>query len=214
MPNVDVVSIILGWLFGILSPSIVGRINRKYKKGDLYKGIRRELHEVRSRLLLVSFMLGRDFGRFDREYLTWSLQLCEDFNDAKPHESHITLTKLLLKKNDKEITLYVEKSRRDRSKSRALKKESLGIMEMNLPEFSLFNIEFQTLLFDIKSKISLLNQEIDDTRQMHYMSFDSSITNENHTTIKNDLFRRYAFIQALVDEIINKITETLNCNKY
>jgi hypothetical protein len=214
MPNVDVISIIIGWLLGILSPVIVFRINRLYKKKDLYKGIRRELHEARKRLLLVSYLLGRGFGRLDRKYLKWLMKLRKDYEGMTQHEGIFKVIELLLDESDEVIAAFKAKHSEDRSRSIALKKEALGFMEMNLSELSVFNVDYQSLLFDVRAKINRFNQEVGHTHEMYLMTFDSSITIENHNTIKNDLIRRYAFIQTIVDDIIRKITEALNHRRY
>jgi len=65
----DIASIILGWLLGILSPVIVSRIHRKYAKTDLRKGLVSELDETRYRLVCTSYLLGQSYGKFDKEYL-------------------------------------------------------------------------------------------------------------------------------------------------
>ena len=51
----DIGTLILGWLFGLLSPGIVNGIARGYKKNDVEKAIFADLEELRIKMVFISF---------------------------------------------------------------------------------------------------------------------------------------------------------------
>ena len=58
----------------MLSPVIVSRIYRYYKKNDLHAGITIEVNHVKGRLILTLDKISRRTGTYDRELAEWLLE--------------------------------------------------------------------------------------------------------------------------------------------
>lgn len=210
----DIGSIFVGWLLGMLSPVIVNRINKKYKKVDLKKGLNRELDETRHRLICTSYLLGQSHGEFNKEYLKRILPMFEDYKGNESNQIHIDTINMLLNLNDNEFLEYVNSKRALEGSSLSLKKISITFTEMNLLELSIFDISFQSLLYELRTRISILNDEIGKVEKFNIMTFDSTITDTNHQIITNNIKTKYVDIQNMTDRVVSKINEIIDCSGY
>ena len=101
--NMEVLYLILGWLLGLLSPSIANRISRSYSKKELLNGIKTEMKECQFRALLVANMLGSRYGKFDKEYLNWCLPYLENYQGAENIENTLKTVTSFLESKDEDL---------------------------------------------------------------------------------------------------------------
>lgn len=198
----------------MLSPVVVSRINRKYTKNDLYTVLIRELDEVQNRLTSTSYILGVGFGRFDREFLMWCRSIYETYQGGEGRDKSIQAIDRLLSLTDDQLNDYLRIERSDPNKGLGLKRTILTFSELNLADISVFSHHFQNSLFELRARVINHNQEIDRIEKMHFMTFDSSLTSENHQIIKADIYAKYAVIQEMAVKIVDKIDEIKSFEKY
>ena len=67
----QILYIILGWLFGLLSPTLVSKISEKYKRNSLHQAISAELEDCKHRMAITNFLLSQRYGEIDKHYLKW-----------------------------------------------------------------------------------------------------------------------------------------------
>ena len=63
------------------------------------------------------------------------------------------------------------------------------------------------MILNIRSHLDLLNSEIDIAMKYHFMTYDSSISIENHKRLTIDLKKRFANIQGMAMQIADRIGE-------
>jgi len=210
----EVAYVVLGWLLGMLSPIIVSRAKIKYKKNDLYSVLINELDEVQYRLVCTSYMLGARFGLFDRGFLGWCRNIYETYVGGEDKDKLIRAVDSMLNMSDEQMKEYIGIERRDLNKGFALKKTILTFSELNLTDIGVFSFRFQNILFELRARIINLNQEIERVEKLHFMTFDSSITVENHEIIKKDIQAKYSTIQDMMIMVVDKIDEIKKLKKY
>ena|SRR5438128_888099 len=64
-----ILSILLGWLFGLLSPAIVGLIQRRYRRSELRRSLFIELEGLRVSLAALIYVIACNDGAVNRELL-------------------------------------------------------------------------------------------------------------------------------------------------
>ena len=58
-----------GWLLGILSPAVVERVRRAYRRDEIARGLAIELHDLRFRLVLAVLHLRRRSARLSESVI-------------------------------------------------------------------------------------------------------------------------------------------------
>jgi hypothetical protein len=212
----DVFILLLGWLFGMLSPSIVKQIEKKYTKKELHKGICSELNELRYILIHSCSVVGEKAGKFDKEFLDWFLQLSQ-FYQNRPLDSSVipVLKKLIDSKNaEEDIATYVKIGRANSTTGLSLKKIAITFTDLNVGEIAVFKVPYQILLFDLRRQIDAYNDEVVKAENLHAMTFDSSLTTANHGIIVKSVHEKYGHIQTMGIKLVDTITKLLEFKKY
>lgn len=210
----DLKSALLGWLLGMLSPVIVSRIQRKYTKKDLYLGITNELRSVRYRLVCTAHLLCSEYGNYDKDFLRWCIANIEGSEQEEGSKEVIKMLKQHLDLHDTEFVVLVEALRAKAGVGKSLKKTDIAFSEMHLTELSLFRIKFQSLLFELKAILSHYNDEVEKAEKYHLMTFDDSLSSENHQIVKTQVIDKYEIISKISIRSVDKITEILGCTTF
>lgn len=199
----DIGSIFLGWLLGMLSPVIVSRIKRKYSKSDLHKGILNELDNIQERMVMTASLLGADHGKYDKPFVSWCIDSLVSTKSEKVEI--IDNWKSQLNLSDDEFSALRTHMFKKDGKGKSLKQIELAFYDLHLSDISLFSIEFQGLLFELRSRVSFYNDEVKKAEKYFFMTFDSGITDKNHLIIKEDLMEKYEIIQGLCVRVADQI---------
>jgi hypothetical protein len=207
----ELLYLILGWLFGLLSQPIINRINKSYTKRELLEGIKTEIKECQFRVVLVAYTLGDRFGKCDKELLKWCLPYLQNYHGAEPTENHIKAIKSLLNCKDEELENALTLTRSmDKGKGVSLKKFHLPFLDSKMNEISFFSIELQNIIYEIRSRLQIINEEIGAAERYFYMTFDSSISDKNYIIIEKNLIQKYINLQTQLVILVKKMDNCLN----
>lgn len=200
--------IILGWLLGVLSPSLTDRISHHYKKDALQRIIISELKDLKKRLAFIPFLVNPKYGTLNKELVVWTK---EQTQDCVGFEFNDTLKKNFAKlnfKNDADLTqlinLYNSVSQDDEPAFH-FKKLETSVIDSNFMNIGILDSEFITKVLEIKFQINALNQEIQSVDEHLKMTFDSNITNNNHQIIKMIIKNKNLLISKKAIYIVEKI---------
>ncbi len=207
----DILSIILGWLLGMLSPVIVSRIYRYYKRNDLHVGISKEINHVKKRLILSLDVISHRTGSYDRELVGWLLEHYEKVgsNNSTVSESY----RMQLKASDDELETMILHQAKPDNTGLTLQKFQLLFINMHLTDISLFSTELQSEIFELKSRIEILNSEISLSEKYFFMTFDSNVTTENQEIIKMGLTNKYLHIETMIKRVVEQIEKVNSVKK-
>ena len=210
----DLKSAFLGWLLGMLSPVIVSRIQRKYTKKDLHVGIINELRSIRYRLVCTAHLLCAQYGNYDKNFLQWCVANIEGTEQEEGSKEVLKMLQKQIQLQDAEFAPLVNALRAKTGVGKSLKKADLAFSEMHLNDLSLFSIKFQSMLFDLKAKLAHYNDEVEKSEKYHMMTFDSSLSPENHQIVKSEISSKYEIITGMTMRAVDKITEIIKCTAY
>lgn len=198
----------MGWLLGLLSPVIVDSIKRKREIKEVRLGIMTELGELQYRLAGVVFLIGRQFGTIDRALLQLVHDIVVAYEGINPSEQLREGTQRLLELTDEQIRQLAEQSRATASPALSLKKYSLPFVDSKMAYMSAFDVPFQNHVFEIKNYLNGFNEEVDQARHYTALTFNSSLTEDNHHSICQNLkscYRSAAERSKTIVEIIEKV---------
>ena len=66
-----ILTLLLGWLLGLLSPALHERIRRGYRRSELSKALHAELSERRFDMAKVAFLFQTRKGSLPDDFLAW-----------------------------------------------------------------------------------------------------------------------------------------------
>lgn len=198
----------------MLSPVIVSRIQRKYSKHELHQGIINEIKYVQYTLVCTAHLLCTQYGKYDKEFIKWCIPLFESHKDEEGVNKVLKTLNTQLLMSDDQFSYLADALKAKAHQSKGLKKVNLAFSEMHLAEISAFSIEFQSLLFELRSKLSFINEEIETAHKYHFMTYDSSLTPENHKIVTMEINSKYVFIQEMIVRAVDTISEIINFKAY
>src|SRR6266576_3827648 len=185
------ISLILGWLLGILSPLIVDRVRRRYQIDDVKRGILTELKDARSRLTMSAYQLAVRLGKMDHNLLTWFASALQEYQGTELTEDALKVIELQLKLTDEQLSALAHQVKFKPGESISLKTFAVPFLDANMNLLSLFPIDFQIRIHEIRAQLSLLNQEIDQSETLFWRTFDAGSTEENQLVIRNNVYSKY-----------------------
>ncbi|MEM6232092.1 hypothetical protein [Shewanella scandinavica] len=207
----DIASIFLGWLLGMLSPVIVSRIYRYYKRNDLHSGISKEINHIKERLILTLDTISHTTGSYDRELIKWLLENYEKIKSAEP--AILKLYRLQLESSDEVLQAMIHHQAKPEGTGLSLQKFSLLFVNMHLSDISLFSSVLQVEIFELKNRIEILNSEVALAEKYFFMTFDSNISTENQEIVKADLINKYIHIESMIKRAIEQIEKVNRIKK-
>ena len=206
----QILLILFGWLLGLLSPVIIDKIKSAYNKKNYFNALFLELHDLQYRMAVLSFRLGQDYGDLNEKFVSEIKPIVENYQGNEPSKNIIKFLNTLTNSNENERNKLIVHMREKRGRSLSLKTYSPSLIESNINLLSTLPIELQSKIHEFKNHLNIYNQEAVAVNKYIEMSFDSSISNEDHDILINDLVKRYAFIQGVTKRVSDKISAILS----
>jgi hypothetical protein len=197
--------LLLGWLLGLLSPRIIDSIKAKYTRRALGSAIRSEAEDLQYRMSITSFLLAQRFGNVDREYLVWLKPRLIQYKGNEPVGSIRKFVQSLLDGSEDQLIAISRHMRAEEGMGLSLKRFSAYLVESSLGAIHGFPAEYQRRVHEFRNHLSVLNQEIDRAIEWHRMTFDSSISSENHERLMKDLNGKYTVIQGMCVRVSDRL---------
>ena len=204
----------LGWFLGILSTILgtlgVDFIKKRVDKKEFKKGIFAELQEIRLRLAATVYLLTPNYGLYNRDFLTWIYHIFAEDTLGIVESKTVKAIEEILKFNDKQIDAFgKQKSYRDQNTWESLRSYNMPFLDANISRLSLFDMEFQRYVIQIRGRLGVLNEETSNARFYFEKTFDSTLSEQNHKIIKNNLDKSYESIMKLSELLAKHITYIL-----
>ncbi len=197
--------LLVGWLLGLLSPRIIDTIKEKYARRALATAIRSEAEDLQYRVSIASFLLAQRFGTVNRDYLVWLRPRLGQYKGNEPVASIQKFVESLLSSSEDQLVAISQHMRADEGMGLSLKRFSANLIESNLAAIHSFPPEFQLRVHELRNHLSVLNQEIDRAIESLRMTFDSSMSSENHKRLVDDLNAKYNVIQGMCMRVSDRL---------
>lgn len=201
--------LLLGWLLGLLSPRIIDAIKAKYEKRELASAIRSEAEDLQYRVAITSFLLAQRYGDVSRDYLIWLKPKLFQYKGNEPVEAVRKFVEELLKADEGHLLAVAEHLRAEEGVGLSLKRFNASLIESSLGTLRNFPVEYQRKIHEFRNQLSVLNQEVERALESQRMTFDSSISEQNHDRLTADLMEKYKIIQGMCMRVSDRIQSVI-----
>jgi hypothetical protein len=203
----EIIYIILGWLFGLLTSPITVRIDRWYKIKDYKFAISSELKNLSVRLTAVSYKINLHQGTMDKSTFTWIKDIYKKHDETMYHPE----MEKILELPDEDFKKVMDSRKAQEKISLGFKTVLLPVTDSFLESVFIFDSYFQRKLLELRSQMDLLNQEIEVCMRYFFLTFDPTSMATNKTIIDFNLKNSHSQIKSkckyvveLSDEIISR----------
>jgi len=187
--------LLVGWLMGLLSTLIVDAIRRHRQRKEIKQALITELQELQYRLASSVYLTTTKLGKCDREFLEWFLPIVELYKGPFKSDKTIEYAREALKWSDEQLAAVSEHSKNeDLNKGMGLKKYYAPLLDANIAHIGAFSVEYQNLLLTIHSRLSLINEEIDQYSFYFKETFNENMSSSNRRIILNNIDQCFSII--------------------
>ncbi|MFQ5787517.1 MAG: hypothetical protein ACE5H1_06000 [Thermodesulfobacteriota bacterium] len=213
----NLLSIVVGWVLGILSSIITDRRQKRSQKKEVKRGILAELKETQIVVVSNCYSLTYRFGTFDRDFLTWILPYYNKFKKIDATNKYDELIRFVdetLKLSDDQIATLIndirqrEQQEMNSKTGLTLKKIETPYLDSKLGFLSLLSESFQRQVLGIRREIGFVNEDIELAWYYFKRTFDA-ISDTNYQLVDANLQRTYLDLVGKTQRLADKI-EQLN----
>jgi hypothetical protein len=200
--------LLLGWGLGLFSPLIVDAVKAHFNKKNVRAALRAELEDTEMRLAVTSLSLKQSHGQLDKKFLAWLRPILEKYSGDEAIEG----TKALVAKiaDDEKLLEQVGAAARAREGVGSnLKTIRTAFLDSHLSEILQMPVALQKRIHEFRIHLDLFNQDVSKSREYQMMSFDSSLTPENHDRVITDLKDLYGYLAIRAQTTVDKIESVL-----
>ncbi|NRB38492.1 MAG: hypothetical protein HRU20_08480 [Pseudomonadales bacterium] len=202
----EIASLILGWLLGVLSPVIISRFQHDFNQHDVLNALLKELENLQFRFLCAAQLLTARYGNYDKDFVIWCLAEFRAFPEESAAESIISYLNMVVALDDKDFKEHCLKQQAEGITAQNLKKHYLHLTELHMNKLQSFNLPFQADLLEVKANIGFYNDEVEKIEKFFLMTYDPSISVENYDRIINEIANRYRSIAEICIKVSTLIS--------
>ena len=144
----DIVLLILGWLFGLVGPIVVWKIQTERKAVSVRAAVGYELAELKYRMVLAAYALNQDHGTFDRDFLNWVHTQVSSYRGANDSTRFLESLSLLLAGTDENLRQLSELGRSP-TKGKSVPYARVPYLEAQLSELHIFSAADQISILQV-----------------------------------------------------------------
>ncbi len=141
------------------------------------------------------------------------MPILRDYKGPEPTARILECIKLLLTQNDAQIEQFRKITESPEGFGLSLKHYDIPFVKSKIHNISVFDSKTQNLILNIKSHIDLFNESTEFVMKYHFMTYDSSLTDENRERLKIDIQSRYADLQRRAKVVADRISDFLILGK-
>ena len=211
----QVILILIGWSMGVLN-TIGYELCKRYLDGkNLKTAILSELKELLPRLVLAYYVLIKKTGDYNKENLQWvynNLSSYEDKSKALKIESLKEKLGKLLEQNDMLIKSIIN-SETAKIEVEHIKSITLSFNKESIEKFSLLSKELRLILFDVRTKVNIMNELADRINFFFKQSFVPGMSDKNYEIIDNNIISNYKVYLIQSKVVVERIKEIFELEK-
>jgi len=198
--------LLLGWILGLLSPQIVDRIQRGYRRKEFQQTLALELEELRLKLVLILFDIRKFEKTFDPEFVKWVKQRLDGYSGViTVHQiSHVIELLNLPWKELERINAMPQDPKEDTLYQRY----TTPFLSSQLGNLVILPLNVQNRLLEILVRLEMFNWYVDHIVNLHQQTFDSTLSPGNREAIDNNIQtarRSLATVSRLIVDYIDAI---------
>lgn len=203
-----VLMLILGWLLGLLSPSIINYIQDKKKATKIKKSLLSEIEECQINMANIAYLIESKYVAINHKLFDDLINIYENYNGINNYNDKLTRFKELKELPKEELEKYSKKLLYENmDKSLSFKKYDLPYLKSRMNDISLLDENVQSNLLQLNFKLNLFNSEVEESKFHYQLTFSSEISEENQEINKQILKEKQLVILGQIKKIITLITK-------
>ncbi len=203
-----VLMLILGWLLGLLSPSIINYIQDKKKAIKIKKSLLSEMEECQIIMANVAYLIESKYVAINHKLFDDLINIYENYNGINDYNDKLVRLKKLKKKPKEELETITERQLYENmDKFLSFKKYDLPYLRSKINDISLLDENVQSNLLQLNFKLNLFNSEVEESKFHYQLTFSSEVSNENQEINKQILKEKQLIILDQIKQIITLITK-------
>jgi hypothetical protein len=204
----QVLYILFGWLLGLLSQPISLWIGSLYKRKQIKRAVMSELRGTAINLAMLCYRIQDHLGILEKPTVEWLRNLYLKYRDACP-ENILFALKKLSEMPDQEFNHFAELIKAPEGINLNIPSVSLPYLESVIDQLSVFNAGTQKKLMEIRNQVTMLDEEIANSRFLYKLTFDPNCMKVNSEIISNNLRNSQNEIQKRCRLIVEKIEDIM-----
>jgi len=209
----QILFLFLGWLLGMLSPVVVDAIRRQREVKEIRKALLVELKDLQSRLANTVYLLSLRTGKYDRAFLEWFKPIIERNNYLHKLDNVLKSTEYGLALTDDQLAVAAKQLLASEGGGLGLKNHYAPLLEAKIGQLGSFDVEYQRLLLEIHSRLTIVNEEIEQYRFYFQQTFSSDISDVNHKLIIQNIDGSYMAVQTQARMICDFIDRAIRLDE-
>lgn len=206
----DVWLVCLGWFLGIVAAPITAYIQRMLRKEELEKSLKGELKNLAVRVMALSHLIKRKLGTYTKKDIERYRLLSKKYS-LKFDETMDELFKRVLEVSAENLDEMWDMIRQKDSQNKlALKTYSVPYLTAIIDEVSVLTQEWQRNVFEIKTRLDILNQEIENAMYFFRLTFDAECMKSNNAAIESNIMTSYSAVDRQCQLLVDNIEVLLN----
>lgn len=206
-----IVLLIFGWLLGLLTPPIAEAIRRRKDLSEIKRALLIELQELQFRLMATVYLIAKKMGQYDRTLLMWMKPILERYEGANRADRILQSITQGIALTDEQLKVIADHAAGNPNKGLQLKKFHAPLLDGKLGQLGAFDVQTQNVLFEIRTHLNIINEDIDQYRFYFNQTFNSGLSEQNRTLIRENIDGSYENIgqQARIcADLIHKVLNT------
>ncbi|WP_346295629.1 hypothetical protein LRC39_21950 [Rhodopseudomonas sp. P1] len=201
--------VILGWLLGLLGPIVTDQIKSLLRRREFVSALKVELEDLQFRLAISSLSLLQSHGTLDKDFATWALRIASRYSGSEPSSNIVRFLEGFVSASDETVRNLNEHARAADGVGASLKSFQVSFLENNIPEIQKLNPAVQRKLYEFRNQLSIINRDVARSDDYLMLTFNSSLTSDNHKRITDDLGRLYQQVQRRTKDAADRIGSIL-----
>ncbi|WP_285449064.1 hypothetical protein [Xanthomonas sp. LMC-A-07] len=170
--------ILIGWLLGLLGPSIVDAIRQRKDNKLGRSAIITELEEFATTIATAAYRVRMSQGTLDREFLQEMKAVVEEYPQVVAVSRLQKGVETFLKLDDEQLSALAMHSASPVGVGLALQHYSVPLLDSRVSAFLSFKTPLQRQLLQLRREIALLDGLVD--RAEKYLDLTYSVNDHNH----------------------------------
>ncbi|HZT33485.1 MAG TPA: hypothetical protein VFA33_26595 [Bryobacteraceae bacterium] len=197
--------LVLGWAMGLLSPTIVEKIRRRYKQRDLMNAVVDEFLGLQYTMTMVAWIHRARNAEVTDSFLDSIIPIIEQYKGPDRNEEMITAMKRSRERPEQDRIAHHKVMRKPES-GLSVKQYALPLFVSQMADLSMCPIDFQRAVLNIRYHLDLYNQSIPLLQSLFDKTF-ASLTEENLAIIRANIEQGYKDVGQRAEIIKNAISE-------
>jgi hypothetical protein len=205
-----VVGIFLGWVLGLLSPLIVDAIRKHCRQREVQQGIFTELRHLRLRMALAAYAVESHLGTIDRALLKWMISTLENYRgETEPDRLLVHMRKCVALGDDQLLAVLANKKAQPGS-GLDMAKYRVPYLDSRMGQLEIFDEQTRAAMLDVRAQLDFFNEEIDEARLYHKMTFEFSASDTNYPIVRQNVENCYRNLGRRAKQIADRIGTILS----